>query len=73
MIIFFNVGGYFFIICFFMFLKDEDFMLVVMFSGWYKFELDKEGRYFIDCDGKYFGYILNYLCDVLFLKYCVVL
>lgn len=38
-------------------------MLAAMFSGRHKLEADSEGRYFIDRDGTYFGYILNYLRD----------
>jgi len=34
-----------------------------MFSGRHSFELDEEGYYFIDRDGTYFPYILNYLRD----------
>lgn len=43
---------------------DLELMLVVMFSGCY--ELKKEdgsGSYFIDRDGMYFWYILNFLRD----------
>ena len=36
-------------------------MLAVMFSGRHPFSKDREGRYFIDRDGQYFGHILSYL------------
>lgn len=36
-------------------------MLVVMFSGRYVIDKDGDGNYFIDRDGIYFNYILNFL------------
>lgn len=36
-------------------------MLVVMFSGRYVIDKDSDGNYFIDRDGIYFNYILNFL------------
>ena len=36
-------------------------MLAVMFSGRHPFSKDREGRYFIDRDGQFFGHILSYL------------
>ena len=38
-------------------------MLAAMFSGRHELDTDSEGRYFIDRDGKYFKYILNFLRD----------
>lgn len=38
-------------------------MLSAMFSGRFEPELDSEGRFFIDRDGKHFEHILNYLRD----------
>ena len=38
-------------------------MLAAMFSGRHELDTDSEGRYFIDRDGTYFKYILNYLRD----------
>lgn len=40
-------------------------MLAVMFSGRHNIDKDSEGRYFIDRDGAYFGYILNFLRDIM--------
>lgn len=68
-----NVGGHFFTTRLSTLLKDEGSMLAAMFSGRYKVEMDKEGRYFIDRDGRYFGYILNYLRDASLPKPCVAL
>lgn len=42
---------------------DQDSMLSAMFSGRFEPEVDSEGRYFIDRDGKYFEHILNFLRD----------
>lgn len=58
-----NVGGHFFTTRLSTLLKDKDSMLAAMFSGRFKLEVDDQGRYFIDRDGKYFGYVLNYLRD----------
>jgi hypothetical protein len=38
-------------------------MLSAMFSGIFKSKKDSNGRFFIDRDGKFFRYILNYLRD----------
>lgn len=47
-VVFFNIGGVYFIICLFILWCYEDIMLVVMFSGWYYIFMDFEGCYFID-------------------------
>ncbi|KAG2374276.1 hypothetical protein C9374_010846 [Naegleria lovaniensis] len=39
----------------------EPHMLSIIASGMHTLTLDKDGSIFIDRDGKYFGYILNYL------------
>ena len=36
-------------------------MLAAMFSGRHKLDKDKHGYYFVDSNGTYFGYILDYL------------
>lgn len=38
--------------------RHEDTMLSAMFSGRHYIPTDAEGRYFIDRDGAYFGYII---------------
>jgi len=58
-----NVGGYSFVTTLSTLTKDKDSMLAAMFSGRHELDTDSEGRYFIDRDGTYFKYILNYLRD----------
>ena len=36
-------------------------MLAVMFSGRHEITRDENGRFFVDRDGKYFRYILNFI------------
>jgi len=55
-----NVGGQLFTSSKDTLLKGET-MLSKLFSGSYKFNLDKDGHPFIDRDGTYFRLILNYL------------
>ncbi|KXJ28287.1 BTB/POZ domain-containing protein KCTD6 [Exaiptasia diaphana] len=43
--------------------KDPDSMLAAMFSGRHQLVNESDGSYFIDRDGTYFRYILNYLRD----------
>jgi BTB/POZ domain-containing protein KCTD7/14 len=56
-----NVGGYYFTTSLSTLLKYEDSMLAVMFSGRHDIAKDEYGRFFIDRDGKYFRFILNYV------------
>jgi len=41
--------------------KHQGSMLEAMFSGRHPFAKDSQGRFFLDCDGEAFGYILNFL------------
>lgn len=52
-----NVGGMFFTTRLSTLRRYEDTMLAAMFSGRHYIPTDAEGRYFIDRDGTYFGYV----------------
>jgi len=56
-----NVGGYLFTTSLSTLTKYEDSMLAVMFSGRHEISRDENGRFFVDRDGKYFRYILNFI------------
>ena len=43
--------------------RDADSMLAAMFSGRYELKKESDGSYFIDRDGTFFRYILNFLRD----------
>lgn len=58
-----NVGGTHFTTRLSTLLSRSESMLCAMFSGSCPIDRDSDGRYFIDRDGKYFSYILNYLRD----------
>ncbi|EGC36135.1 hypothetical protein DICPUDRAFT_91894, partial [Dictyostelium purpureum] len=58
-----DIGGKFYSTTISTLTKFPDSMLGVMFSGRYELPRDKDGRVFIDRDGKLFGYILSYLRD----------
>ncbi|EDO30354.1 predicted protein, partial [Nematostella vectensis] len=58
-----NVGGHFFTTRLSTLTKDQDSMLASMFSGRFNLDVDSEGRFFIDRDGTYFVFLLNYLRD----------
>lgn len=58
-----NVGGMAFTTSLLTLLKHSNSMLAAMFSGRHSVTTDKEGRYFIDRNGKHFGHILNFLRD----------
>ncbi|KAL3856374.1 hypothetical protein ACJMK2_011142 [Sinanodonta woodiana] len=56
-----NVGGRIFATRLSTLQKYPDSMLAAMFSGRHELDRDDRGRYFIDRDGTYFEYILNFL------------
>ncbi|PAA50646.1 hypothetical protein BOX15_Mlig033325g2, partial [Macrostomum lignano] len=56
-----NVGGVSYITRRSTLLKEPDSMLAAMFSGRHEMQRDRHGYYFIDTNGVYFGYILDYL------------
>ena len=58
-----NVGGMLFTTTVQTLTKDPDSMLAAMFSGRFPMKPAEDGTFFIDRDGTYFRYILNYLRD----------
>ncbi|XP_045169222.2 BTB/POZ domain-containing protein KCTD7-like [Mercenaria mercenaria] len=56
-----NVGGKLMTTLLATLTKDPESMLAAMFSGRHVISKDKDGRFFIDCDGNLFEYILNFL------------
>ena len=58
-----NVGGQHFTTTVQTLTKDPDSMLGAMFSGRFPMKPSEDGTFFIDRDGTYFRYILNYLRD----------
>ena len=58
-----NVGGQHFTTTVQTLTKDPDSMLGAMFSGRFPMKPSDDGTFFIDRDGNYFRYILNYLRD----------
>src|SRR5271163_2065312 len=56
-----DVGGYKFSTTLTTLTADTDCMLAAMFSGRFIVEKNEEGCVFIDRDGQYFHYILNWL------------
>ena len=58
-----NVGGQHFTTTVQTLTRDPDSMLAAMFSGRFPMKPSADGTFFIDRDGTYFRYILNYLRD----------
>jgi len=58
-----NVGGHHFTTSIQTLTKDPNSMLAAMFSGRFEMKPSKDGTFFIDRDGTYFRFILNYLRD----------
>jgi len=58
-----NVGGTHFTTSLDTLTKYPNSMLAAMFSGRHSIARDSKGHYFIDRDGKYFRYVLNFLRD----------
>ncbi|CAK8679275.1 unnamed protein product [Clavelina lepadiformis] len=56
-----NVGGSYFTTSLSTLRKYPNSMLAVMFSGRHNLLTDKDGRYFIDRDGRLFEFVLNFL------------
>jgi len=56
-----NVGGHHFTTSVQTLTNDSNSMLAAMFSGRFELEPCEDGAFFIDRDGTYFRYILNYL------------
>lgn len=58
-----NVGGHRFTTTVQTLTKDPNTMLAAMFSGRFEMKPSKDGSFFIDRDGTYFRFILNFLRD----------
>ncbi|XP_068752372.1 uncharacterized protein [Montipora capricornis] len=58
-----NVGGHHFTTTVQTLTKDPNSMLAAMFSGRFEMKPSKDGSFFIDRDGTYFRFILNFLRD----------
>ena len=58
-----NVGGHHFTTSIQTLTRDPNSMLAAMFSGRFEMKPSKDGTFFIDRDGTYFRFILNYLRD----------
>ena len=56
-----NVGGQYFTTSLQTLTRDPNSMLGAIFSGRHKLETTEDGSFFIDRDGTYFRFILNYL------------
>ena len=56
-----NVGGQHFTTSLQTLTRDPNSILAAMFSGRHKLETTEDGSFFIDRDGTYFRFILNYL------------
>ena len=56
-----NVGGHHFTTSLQTLTKDPKSMLATMFSGKFEMKPSEDGAFFIDRDGTYFRFILNYL------------
>ena len=58
-----DVGGHIYTTSLLTLTKDPESMLTAMFSGRHSITREADGSFFIDRDGTYFRYILNYLRD----------
>lgn len=57
----FNVGGFFYMIMWYIMIQFLDFKLVEFFNLEIKVFRDLKGNYFIDRDGGLFKYVFNFL------------